>query len=263
MHEEINPASGQPENDTQQHMEPQTLESEQSPEHHRLLPRALRYLLAAIIALISTVQGVIILCLVWWSWSPIHQTMFTVSYQLKGLLNEQPEITHQWVDESEISDHFKRAVITAEDARFLEHYGFDWTGIQQALKRNDRQGKIVAGGSTLTQQLAKNLFLTNHRSYLRKAQEAVIALYIEALWSKNRILEVYMNSVELGEGIYGVEAAAQHYFQHSAKTLTQNEAIQLAAMLPNPRHYQVHFNGQGHLARQRAIRRYFHHTVIP
>jgi monofunctional biosynthetic peptidoglycan transglycosylase len=115
-------------------------------------------------------------------------------------------IQHQWRPYDEISTNLKRAVVTAEDGKFMHHHGFDWDGIQTALSRNKNEGRVVAGGSTISQQLAKNLFLVNKRSFLRKGQEAVATWMMERMWSKERILEVYLNSIEFGDNIYGAEA---------------------------------------------------------
>ncbi|GAA5010775.1 monofunctional biosynthetic peptidoglycan transglycosylase [Acinetobacter puyangensis] len=173
------------------------------------------------------------------------------------------KIYHQWKDADQISDHFKRAVIAAEDGRFLQHKGFDWDGMMHAVQRNEKKGEVIAGGSTISQQLAKNLFLYNKRSYIRKGQEAVATWMMERMWSKQRILEVYVNSVELGKGIYGVEAASQHYFGKSAKNLSRNQAIKLAAMLPNPKYYQDHPNDRRYQFRQRFINKYISHATLP
>jgi monofunctional biosynthetic peptidoglycan transglycosylase len=137
-----------------------------------------------------------------------------------------------------ISNELKRAMIAAEDARFVEHEGFDWDGIQLAIEKNQRRGRIVAGGSTITQQLAKNLFLSPARSYWRKAEEAAITVMLEALLEKQRIFELYLNVIEWGNGVFGAEAAAQRYFGVSAAQLGAEQAARLAAMAPNPRFYE-------------------------
>jgi monofunctional biosynthetic peptidoglycan transglycosylase len=147
-------------------------------------------------------------------------------------------LRYQWVPYERVSVHLKRAMIAAEDAKFVDHEGFDWEGIQRALEKNERKGRIVAGGSTITQQLAKNLFLTPQRSWLRKGQEAVITLMLEALLSKRRILEIYLNVIEFGSGVFGAEAAARHYFGIAAAQLGPAQAARLAAMAPNPRYYE-------------------------
>ena len=147
-------------------------------------------------------------------------------------------LRHQWVPYSRISEHLKRAVVAAEDAKFLDHEGFDWEAIQKAIQKNEQRGKVVAGASTITQQLAKNLFLSGSRSWLRKGQEAVITWMMERTLSKRRILEIYLNVAEWGEGIFGAEAAARHHFGVSAAALGPEQAAWLAAILPSPKRYE-------------------------
>ena len=149
----------------------------------------------------------------------------------------QAVLQHQWVPYNRIAVTLKRAIVAAEDAKFLDHDGFDWEGIQKAYEKNQKKGKAVAGGSTITQQLAKNLFLSGERSYIRKAQEAVITLMLEAILDKERILEIYLNIAEWGVGIFGAEAAARHYYGVSAAALNAEQAARLAAMLPRPQFY--------------------------
>lgn len=162
------------------------------------------------------------------------------------------KLQQQWVPYANISIHLKRAIIAAEDAKFVDHEGFDWDGIQKAMEKNQKKGRFVAGGSTISQQLAKNLFLTPDRSLWRKANEAVITLMLEYLWSKQRILEVYLNVIEWGNGVFGAEAAARHYFARPASQLGPAEAARLAGMVPNPRFYDRNRNAPG-LARKTAI----------
>lgn len=142
-----------------------------------------------------------------------------------------------WVPLAQISPHLQRAVVAAEDATFFSHEGFDWEGIKVAMERNLEAGKIERGGSTITQQLAKNLYLTQDKSFFRKAREAMITRGLEQHLPKSRILEIYLNVAEWGEGVYGAEAAAQHYFFKSARDLTADESALMAAMLPSPRKY--------------------------
>ena len=134
----------------------------------------------------------------------------------------------------------------------MDHEGFDWDGIQKAMEKNQKKGHFVAGGSTITQQLAKNLFLTPNRSLLRKGEEALITLMIEALWDKQRIFEVYLNVIEWGNGVFGAEAAARHYYGSSAAQLSAEQAAKLAGMVPNPRYYDGHRGAPG-LGRKTAI----------
>jgi monofunctional glycosyltransferase len=166
-------------------------------------------------------------------------TTAVMDARLETLREKNPTavLEQKWVPYGRISNDLKRAIIVAEDAKFVEHDGFDWEGIQRALEKNARRGRIVAGGSTITQQLAKNLFLSGERSLLRKGQEAVIAAMLEAAMSKRRIFEIYLNVVEWGENVFGAEAAAQYYFGSSAATLGPGQAARLAAMLPRPRYY--------------------------
>jgi monofunctional biosynthetic peptidoglycan transglycosylase len=175
------------------------------------------------------------------------------------LLVEQRRIlwSQQWTEGGRISPHLKRAVIASEDGSFLDHAGVDWEAIEKAWERNERaearaeaaskraqarQGRPVVpkvvGGSTITQQLAKNLFLSGERTVLRKGQELVIALLLEGLLGKERILEIYLNSVEWGEGVFGAQAAARHYFRVDAAQLGPQQAARLAVMLPAPKRFE-------------------------
>ena len=142
-----------------------------------------------------------------------------------------------WVPLKPMSPHLPRAVIAAEDAAFYRHQGFDWDGLKDALTRNVERGQLRRGGSTITQQLAKNLYLSPEKSLLRKAHEAMLAWEIERTLPKKRILELYLNTAEWGHGVFGAEAAARHHFGKSAEDLSAAEAALLAAMLPSPRQY--------------------------
>src|SRR5262249_9786868 len=166
-------------------------------------------------------------------------TTSVMEARLEALQEKDPKavLEQHWVHYARISDELKRAIIVAEDQKFVEHDGFDWEGIQRALEKNQRRGRIVAGGSTITQQLAKNLFLSGDRTLLRKGQEAVLASMLEASMSKRRIFEIYLNVVEWGEDVFGAEAAARHYFGVSAAVLEPEQAARPAAMLPRPRDY--------------------------
>ena len=217
-------------------------------------------LLLVLVCAVLLVQIWIFTSLAYWRFFPVESTMFMRTYYWT---TPNAKVVHEWKDSEDISDNFKRAVITAEDGRFLEHNGFDWAGIEDAIKKNEKKGEVVAGGSTISQQLAKNLFLFNKRSYLRKGQEAVATWMMERMWSKARILEVYVNSVEFGEGIYGIEAATQHYYGKSAKSLTKDQAAQLASMLPNPRYYQDHDHDGKFKARKIMILRYMKYSHLP
>jgi monofunctional biosynthetic peptidoglycan transglycosylase len=146
-------------------------------------------------------------------------------------------LSHRWIPYRRISLHLKQAVIAAEDAKFADHSGFDWEAMQEAHQRNLREGEIVRGASTITQQLAKNLFLSGDRTWWRKAQEAAITVMLETILTKRRILEIYLNVAEWGDGVYGAEAGARYHFKVPASALTPAEAARLAAMLPSPRSY--------------------------
>ena len=150
----------------------------------------------------------------------------------------QAQLKYQWVPYERISQHLKRAIIAAEDATFATHRGFDWDGIRNALEKNRKKGHVVSGGSTITQQLAKNLFLSPEKSYLRKAEEAVVTVLLEAMLPKQRILELYLNVIEWGSGVFGAEAAAQRHFGVSAAQLSAEQAARLAAMTPSPRVFE-------------------------
>ena len=151
--------------------------------------------------------------------------------------NPKLKLDHVWVPYNRISIHLKRAVIVAEDARFLDHEGFDWDAIQDAFAKNKREGRVVAGASTISQQLAKNLFLSGERSWLRKGQEAIITWMLEQTMSKRRILELYLNVAEWGDGVFGAEAAARYHFGVPASELSAQQGVWLAAILPSPRKY--------------------------
>ena len=145
------------------------------------------------------------------------------------------EIQHEWTPLEDISPDLIAAVIDHEDAKFYEHSGFDWHAIRSAHKLNQRYGRITYGGSTISQQTAKNIFTFHSRTYLRKAVEAYFTILIEFLWGKERILEVYLNMIEMGDGVFGVEAAADYYFSTSAAGLNRYDANYIAARLPDPR----------------------------
>lgn len=167
--------------------------------------------------------------------APVFGSMVMVERQVHAWVAREPlDIQHRWRPWDELSDHAKLAVIAAEDQRFLEHHGFDLVEIRRAWQAS-RNGGRLRGASTLSQQTAKNLFLWTGRSWVRKGLEAWFTLLIEALWPKQRILEVYLNIAEWDSGVFGLEAAAQHYFGVSAGQLTAVQASRLAAILPNPR----------------------------
>ena len=215
--------------------------------------------LLIIVSILVIIQLWIFSSLVYWRTHDVDTTMF----MRWTYFSDFKPIKHQWLDYDDISDNFKHAIVAAEDARFIDHHGFDWDGIEDALQKNLKKDKVVAGGSTISQQLSKNLFFYNRRSYLRKGQETIATTMMERMWSKRRILEVYMNSVEFGDHIYGVEAAAQHYFGKSAKSLSREQAAFLAVLLPNPKYYQDHHNDSKLLYRKRMVLKYMRYTRIP
>jgi monofunctional biosynthetic peptidoglycan transglycosylase len=206
----------------------------------RLRPlRWLGYALTGLVAFVAIVHAWYAANILWWRANPVGETSF-MSYRIDELRAKNPKaaLKYQWVPYERISGNLKRAMIAAEDAKFVEHEGFDWDGIQRALEKNEKRGRVVAGGSTITQQLAKNLFLTPARSWIRKGQETVITLMLEALLPKRRIFEIYLNVIELGGGVFGAEAASRHYFGAPAAGLSAAQAARLAAMAPNPRFYE-------------------------
>ena len=175
----------------------------------------------------------------WWKTHNPTSTAF-MREELAQLREKDPRarLQRRWVPYSRISDNLKRAVVAAEDAKFIDHAGFDWEAIEKAIQKNEREGRVVAGASTISQQLAKNLFLSGERTWLRKGEEAVITWMLESTLSKRRILELYLNFAEWGDGIYGAEAAARHHFGISAAALDPEQSAWLAAILPSPRRYE-------------------------
>ncbi len=170
------------------------------------------------------------------------------------------ETKHHWVPLDNISKNLQKAVIASEDGRFFEHYGLDFSAMQKAAVGNFK-GKKLKGGSTITQQTAKNVFLWQGRSYFRKALEAYYTVLIELIWGKERILEVYLNSIEMGDGIYGAEAATQHWYKKNCKSLTRMQAAGIAAILPNPRRFSP--NGSAYISRKQSrIARYILMTKL-
>lgn len=178
----------------------------------------------------------------WQVWRLRDENPNSTAFMEQGLArlherNPQARLKHRWARYEQISVHLKRAVLAAEDQKFLAHQGFDWEEVEKAYERNLQSQRVVRGASTISQQLAKNLFLRQQRTYWRKAEEAIITLMIEGTLPKRRILEIYLNVIEWGNGVYGAEAAARHYYGTSASELSDEEAARLAAMIPNPRFY--------------------------
>lgn len=203
----------------------------------------LGWLIAVPVVLVLLLQLWYFIQICWWVNHNPQSTSF-MREQLSRLQEKNPkaQLQHQWVPYSRISNNLKRAIIASEDANFSEHEGVDWEALQKAYEKNAKKGKVVRGGSTITQQLAKNLFLSGERSYVRKAQEMLITFMIEAVMDKRRIFEIYLNSVEWGTGVFGCEAASRKYFGVPAAALGPSEAARLAVMLPNPRFFGRHLD---------------------
>ena len=199
----------------------------------------LKRILLALVLLALASQAWYLGWVVWWKYADPDMTRFMqIRLDEARQKNPKAELKHRWQPYEKISPQLKRAVIAAEDDKFVDHEGFDWEGMQKALEKNQKKGKVVAGGSTISQQLAKNLFLSPAKTPLRKVQEAAITLMLETVWDKQRILEVYLNSVEWGECIFGADAAARRYYNVSAAQLSAEQAARLAVMLPAPRRYE-------------------------
>ncbi|MGI9143612.1 MAG: monofunctional biosynthetic peptidoglycan transglycosylase [Fluviibacter sp.] len=190
--------------------------------------------------------------LVWKVYEPGPTQFMKIRLAEQQKKNPGAKLQQTWVSYGFISPNLKRALIAAEDSKFMQHNGFDLDGIQKAFAKNEKRGRITAGGSTISQQLAKNLFLWPEKSFIRKGEEALITLMIESTWSKRRILEVYMNEIEWGTGIFGAEAASRHYFGISANELNEYQAAMLASMVPSPQYYDRKGETEG-LARQTEV----------
>ena len=215
--------------------------------------RLIRWLLLLPLLLLVMIQCYFFVQIWWWSGHDPATTSF-MRTQLSVLQQKNPKavLKQTWVPYDRISTHLKRAVIASEDANFSEHEGVDWDAMQKAYEKNLKKSKVVAGGSTITQQLAKNLFLSGSRSYWRKGQELIIATMLEYLMDKQRIFEIYLNVVEFGSGIFGAEAAARHYYHVSAASLGVAQSARLAVMLPNPRFFDRN-QDSGYLARRSSV----------
>jgi monofunctional biosynthetic peptidoglycan transglycosylase len=183
--------------------------------------------------------GISILLVLIFKWIPVPFTPLMITRAVEQKM-EGKEMTcsHDWVPLEDISNNLQKAVIASEDGNFLKHSGFDFKAMQKAFKNNNR-GKKLKGGSTISQQTAKNVFLWQGRSYVRKGLEAYFTFLIELIWGKERIMEVYLNSIEMGNGVYGAEAASEYWYRKKAKDLTKNQAAGIAAILPNPRKYKA------------------------
>jgi monofunctional glycosyltransferase len=194
--------------------------------------------LALFTAIVLVYQLWIFAHVVAWIWvNPSSSSFMEDRLEILQEKNPEAELKHQWVPYEKISTSLKRAIVAAEDSKFLDHDGFDWEALQKAYEKNLKKGRIVAGGSTISQQLAKNLFLSSKKTPWRKLQEAVITLMLEGVMDKRRILEIYLNVIEWGNGVFGAEAAARHYYRTGAANLGPAQAARLASMVPNPRYY--------------------------
>ena len=220
----------------------------------KFIKRLLLALMVLVIAFHVLVAGLLLI----WKTQPINNSMFMLTHRITG-----GDVSQTWVDYDAIAKSAKQAAIVSEDSTFSQHNGFDIKGIKAAQKKNEASGKMSAGGSTITQQLAKNLFLTSHRSYTRKAEEAVLTIMIETLWDKQRILTAYLNVAEFGNGVYGVEAAAQYYFDKSAANLNRDQSALLIAMLTNPKYYESHQSDKRLRNKQRIIKKRLKNAVLP
>lgn len=213
----------------------------------------IKYLLIALVIIVLLAQVYFFLQIWWWVDHNPDSTSF-MRQQLSVLQDKKPDfkLQQKWIAYDKISNNLKRAIIASEDSNFSEHEGVDWDALQRAYQKNSKKGKVVAGGSTITQQLAKNLFLSGSRSYIRKGQEFIITYMLESLMEKERIFEIYLNVVEWGVGVFGAEAAAQHYYGVSAAKLGPAQAAKLAVMLPNPRGFDAN-RGSAYLSRRTQV----------
>lgn len=197
------------------------------------IKRTVKRICLTLAALFIVVEGYYIGQVVWYSIAPIETSAYIESERERlGKVQFKPVLLRN------ISNDMVRATVAAEDARFMDHFGIEWEATGEAFVNNVIEGERAPGGSTITQQTVKNLFLTHEKSYLRKFQEMVLALVMDATWSKGRILQTYLNVAEFGEGIFGVEAAARHYYGISARRLSHWQSVWLAAILSNPRYYE-------------------------
>jgi len=213
-----------------------------------MLYKLLRYCalaLALVVMLFIAYQTYVASKLWWWiDHAPASTAFMRARLDVMREKNPAATIQYAWVPYDKISGNLKRALIVAEDAKFADHEGFDWEGIQKALEKNQKKGKVVAGGSTISQQLAKNLFLSGERSAIRKGEEALITVMMEAILDKERIFEIYLNVIEWGDGVFGAEAAAQHYFNVPASRLSREQSAKLAAIVPRPRFFDKNRNAR-------------------
>jgi len=200
-----------------------------------MIGRFFKFILKCILWFIAL--SIVIVIIFKWMAVPITPLMVIRKIE-RSQKNNNTGWKHDWVSIDNMSKNIQLAVICSEDQNFLSHHGFDFKAIKKAMENNQKNRRIK-GGSTISQQTAKNVFLWPQRSWLRKGLEAYFTFLIELIWSKERIMEVYLNSIEMGNGIYGIEAASQHWFKKPASRLSQQEAAAIAAILPNPRVYKA------------------------
>ena len=187
--------------------------------------------------------GLSLLSVLIFKWVPIPITPLMITRAVEHKLDgKEMTCSHDWEPIENISTNLQKAVIASEDGNFLKHNGFDFKAMQKAFKNNTK-GRKLKGGSTISQQTAKNVFLWQGRSYVRKALEAYFTVLIELIWGKERIMEVYLNSIEMGDGVYGAQAASEHWYQKDASNLTPIQAASIAAILPSPRRYKATNSG--------------------
>lgn len=199
-----------------------------------MLRRVFKFLLKLILGLI----GFSILLVLLFKWVPVPVTPLMVIRYFETPSEKRERWQHDWQPMKNISINLQKAVICSEDQNFVNHNGFDMKAIEKAIEEN-KKGKRIRGASSISQQTAKNVFLWPSRTWFRKGMEVYFTFLIETIWTKERILEVYLNSVELGKGVYGAEAASQYWFRQSAAKLSANQAAALAAVLPSPLRYQA------------------------
>ena len=232
------------------------------------LASTLCQLAVAAAGLIMLYQVWLFLWVCWYSiFNPWGSAIMSQQASILSQRNPPVAIRYEWVSYDQISDNLKKAVIASEDANFVSHGGIEWDAIEQAWRYNTAQSKKgrnkIRGGSTISQQLAKNLFLSNDRSYIRKGQELIITFMLETVMSKERILELYLNLAEWGTGIFGAQAASQHYYKTDASKLSQKQAAQLAVLLPNPRVYGANIGSRYVQSRTRTIQARMKSAKIP
>ncbi len=198
----------------------------------------IRRLVALVVCIFLSVQIVYVCRIVLFKYVEPSSTPYMRVEEERLNQENLAQIKYQWVDYDKISPYVIKATIAAEDAKFMTHHGLRWSAIRAAIRSNIFHAKTAPGGSTLTQQTVKNLFLTHERSYWRKAEEIMLAPVVEMIWGKKRILEIYLNIAEYGDGIFGIEAAAKHYYKTTAAKLNKNQAVWLTSILINPKQYQ-------------------------